>query len=143
MARELELRVEERAAEAARGSDLVQDGLRERIAALDADERDALPFGCVGLDDEGRVTAYNAWESALSGLAETDVLGRHFFTEVAPCTNNALFRGLFERGVANGALDHFLPYTFTLRMRPTHVVVHFFRHAPSGTNWLFVRRAGA
>jgi photoactive yellow protein len=111
------------------------------LGGLSPAELDALPFGAIRLDDSGVVCAYNAYESQLTGLAPDIVLGRNFFRDVAPCTNNALFRGTFERGLAAGRLDHLFPYTFTYRMRPVNVKVHLVREAASGTNWVLVARA--
>lgn len=103
-------------------------------------ERDALEYGLVELDDDGVVLSYNRYESELSGLDPEDALGRHFFRDLAPCTNNGLFRGVFERGVREGRLNHLFPYTFTYRMRPTNVKVHLFRDAAAGANFLLVKR---
>jgi len=111
-----------------------------RLPELAGSELDALPFGVVELDDDGVVRAYNAYESRMTGLRPDEVVGRHFFRDVAPCTNNPLFRGTFERGVAEGRLNHLFPYTFTYRMRPTNVKVHLYRDASSGTNWVLVAR---
>jgi photoactive yellow protein len=110
------------------------------LGGLSREQLDELPFGAIRLDDDGGVCEYNAYESQLTGLAPDVVLGRNFFRDVAPCTNNALFRGAFERGVAAGHLDHLFPYTFTYRMRPVNVKVHLLREAASGTNWVLVAR---
>lgn len=111
-----------------------------QLSALTEQERDALDFGVVELDDDGVVIAYNRYESRLTGLEPHDAIGRNFFRDLAPCTNNGLFRGLFERGVREGRLNHLFPYTFTYRMRPTNVKVHLFRDGASGTNFLLVQR---
>ncbi|HEX8430267.1 MAG TPA: PAS domain-containing protein, partial [Longimicrobium sp.] len=65
----------------------------ENVHGLDADALDALPWGTVVLDADGRVVEYNAAEERLAGVSRRDVLGRHFFTEVAPCTSVAKFGG--------------------------------------------------
>jgi photoactive yellow protein len=63
-------------------------------------ELDQLPVGVIELDAEGVVRAYNRVESKASGLARNWVLGKHFFTEVAPCTAVYEFQGRYERLVA-------------------------------------------
>ena len=64
----------------------------------DADEAslDALEFGVIGMNLDGVVTAYNSYESRMAGLSRARVVGKHFFTEVAPCTNNFLVASRFE-----------------------------------------------
>ncbi|MBI1380538.1 MAG: phosphonate transporter [Planctomycetaceae bacterium] len=131
------------AAQMAQDSRFAADDLLARLPEVPQVELDAVPHGAVRLDEDGRVLAYNSFESKLSGIAPGSALGRDFFRDLAPCTNNSLFRGLFRRGVAQGSLDHLMPYTYTLRMAPTHVVVHLFgRAGPTGW-WLFSRRAGS
>lgn len=131
------------AAHMARDSRFVSEELLARLPEVPQGELDGLPHGALRLDDAGRVLAYNQFEAKLSGIAPEAALGRDFFRELAPCTNNSLFRGLFRRGVAQGSLDHLMPYTYTLRMAPTHVVVHLFGRAGTTGWWLFSRRAGS
>lgn len=45
-------------------------------------------------------------------------MGKHFFTQVAPCTNNFLVAQKFEN---EASLDNSLAYTFTIKMSPTQV----------------------
>ncbi|MEO1369682.1 MAG: PAS domain-containing protein, partial [Acidobacteriota bacterium] len=59
----------------------------ESVDSLSENELDGLPFGAIRLDADGAVVLYNAAESAISGRRKEDVIGRNFFTEVAPCTN--------------------------------------------------------
>jgi photoactive yellow protein len=68
-----------------------------------------------------------------------DVMGRNFFTQVAPCTNNRLFRGRFKKGVRRGELDETFTYTYTYKMRPTLVDVHLYRDE-AGNNWITVQK---
>ena len=53
-------------------------------------EVDALPFGVVRTDDGGTVQLYNKYESELANVAQADAIGKNFFRELAPCTNNRL-----------------------------------------------------
>ena len=109
-----------------------------RLSSLAPHELDALEQGIVRLADDGTVLFYNATETKLSGLSPEQVVGRDFFTEVAPCTNNGLVRERFRRGIAGGELDFDLDYTFTYRMKPTNVHLRFFREPDTGANWLIV-----
>ncbi len=111
----------------------------ENLPTMSAVEIDALPFGVIQLDDDGRVVQYNAYEERFAERRREDVVGRNFFSEVAPCTNNRLLYGRFRHGVAQGAMDFELDYTFTYKMRPRVVGLHLFRDRDSGSNWLLVR----
>lgn len=74
--------------------------------AIDAQsdaEIDALPHGVIALDARGTVLRYNLAEARLARLDRHSVLGRDFFTEVAPCTRTAEFEGVFRELVASGA----------------------------------------
>lgn len=112
------------------------------LARLDAQTRlelDALPFGAVRTDAAGVVTEYNRYESQLAGVAPSEAIGRNFYTEVAPCTNNAVFYGSFKRGVAAGAYSLAFVYTFSYRMTPTPVRIHL-HHAAGGGHWILVEK---
>jgi photoactive yellow protein len=108
--------------------------LHARLDALDDAGLDALPFGVVRMDRDGTVTGYNAAERRLSGLGPDRVLGRHFFTGVAPCTDNAVVAGRF----AEEALDASLPYVFTMRMRATPVTLRLLGSRASPHRYLVV-----
>ena len=110
----------------------------DSLAQLTRTQADAQAFGVVQVTDEGVVTLYNRWESALAGVPASVAEGRNFFSQVAPCTNNRLVFGKFKDGVQKGELDAEFNYTFTYKMKPTNVALRLFRHAPSATNWVFV-----
>jgi photoactive yellow protein len=92
--------------------------LLDRLEAADDTELDALPFGVVAMSKDGTVVSYNVAEGRLSGLTPANVLGRNFFSAVAPCTNNFLVAYRFE---TESVLDAVIDYVFTLRIRPTAV----------------------
>lgn len=96
-------------------------------AASDVDLTDA-PFGVVRFDERGTVTLYNTWESGLSGLSPERVVGRNFFEEIAPCTNNFL---VAERYTDAAELDETITYTFTWKMNPTRVRLRMLRQGAS------------
>ena len=112
--------------------------LLQRLPLLSEGELNSLELGVVEIDDEGKILSYNSWESRLSGLSRAQVIGRNFFTQVAPCTNNSLVYGSFVEGIRKGVLDWASPYTFTYRMNPTPVQLRLYRHEGTGTNWVLV-----
>lgn len=70
------------------------------IARMTPEELDRLPFGVVTLDNLGRVINYSDTESRLAGLPKSQVIGKYFFEEVAPCARVQEFQGRFRDLVA-------------------------------------------
>jgi photoactive yellow protein len=101
---------------------------------LNHTELDALPFGVIQMDRSGTVLHYNSTESRYSGLSRERVLGRHFFREVAPCSNN---RRVAERYVLP-ELDETIDYTFALRMKPVPVTLRMLKSALGPQTYLLV-----
>jgi len=107
---------------------------------MSPEELDDLPFGAIQLSPEGRVLSYNAMESDISGRSPDAVLGKDFFTQVAPCTNVQEFAGRFREGVKNGDLNAIFPYLFDFQMKPTRVWVRLYYSDKTHTAWVFVTR---
>lgn len=107
-------------------------------ALLSSDDAalDACTFGIIGLAPDGTVVQFNAYESRRAGMSRELVMGRHFFTEVAPCTNNYMVATRYE---AEPALDEAIPYVFTLRMRPTPVELRLLKQPDAARMYLLVR----
>ncbi|MBD1208171.1 MAG: PAS domain-containing protein [Ignavibacteria bacterium] len=118
----------------------VPDSVLQKLAALHRTEADTLDFGVVKVDDAGVIQLFNKYESELAGIAPNDAIGKNYFTQLAPCTNNRLFFGRFKDGVAANNLNVALPYTFTYKMRPTNVQIHLYRDGATKTNWIFVKK---
>ncbi|MDQ2811168.1 MAG: hypothetical protein M3Z75_04620 [Actinomycetota bacterium] len=95
-----------------------------------------LDFGLIVMDRAATVLGYNAFESRLSGLPPEQVLGRNFFVDVGPCTNNYL---IAERYRADEDLDEQLDYVFTYRMAPTPVRLRLLARRGSARQYLAVR----
>lgn len=114
------------------------DLLLRRIDDFDERRLDELPWGVIQLSPDGTVLQYNRYEEGLAGRRAADVIGRNFFTEVAPCTDVQGFAGRFRDGVAAGALHE----TFDFEMAftpPRRVTVTLFLSASTGTIWVFVQ----
>lgn len=112
------------------------------LAKLDTFSRadlDKLPFGAVKVSDAGVISEYNRYESQLAGVPVSAAIGKNFFTQLAPCTNNAVFYGNFKKGVAAKAYSLMFVYTFSYKMKPTPVRVHLHRTA-KGANWILVEK---
>lgn len=115
----------------------------ESITRMSEHELDALPFGAIKLDKTGKILSYNMTESKLTGRDPRRVIGRNFFTDVAPCTNVQSFAGRFREGVAKGDMHVIFPYRFDFEMAPRDVSVTLFYSKNTDTAWVFVREAGA
>lgn len=115
----------------------------ENISRMSTAELDELPFGAIRLDKAGTIVSYNMTESKLTGRDPKRVIGRNFFTDVAPCTNVQSFAGRFREGVAKGDMHVIFPYRFDFEMAPRDVTVTLFYSQQTDTAWVFVREAAA
>lgn len=110
------------------------------VSKLSTKEIDGLAFGAIQLDAAGRILQYNAMEGAITGRDPKVVIGKNFFTEVAPCTNTPDFKGTFDKGVKAGDLNTMFEYTFDYNMKPTKVKVHMKKALVGDSFWVFVKR---
>ena len=101
---------------------------------------DSLTFGVIQVDDLGTVKSYNKYESELGNTPIPEALGKNFFTQVAPCTNNRLIFGKFKDGVAASNLDLDVSYVVTYKIKPVNVTVQMYRDNLAKTNWILVKR---
>jgi photoactive yellow protein len=108
------------------------------LVRLDAEGLDRLAFGIVAMAPDGTVTGYNVAESRLSGLSKDRVIGRHFFSSVAPCTDNFM---VSHRFATECPLDATIDYVFTLRMKPRKVKLRLMRQPDAPAMFLAVREA--
>ena len=116
---------------------LATPGLFEVLSSATAAELDGLPFGVVALALDGTVEAYNAFEAKLAGLTPGRVIGRNFFSSVAPCTNNFM---IAERFQTEPDLDAIIDYVFTLRMTPKKVRLRLLKRSDLAQMYLVVER---
>jgi photoactive yellow protein len=111
------------------------------IDSLSAVELDALPFGAIQLDKEGKILQYNDYESRLAGIEKSKAIGKNFFTELAPCTNVKQFYGLFKEGVAQKQLYEKFGYHFAFKQTPRDVNITLFYSEMTENTWVFIRPA--
>lgn len=89
---------------------------------------DGANFGIVKMDHDGKVIDYNSSQVNHTGMSKAAVMGKHFFSQVAPCTNNFMVAQKYEN---NPVLDEGLDYTFTLKMAPTPVKLRLLKDGSS------------
>jgi photoactive yellow protein len=108
------------------------------LEAADANALDALPFGLIAMALDGMVEHYNTAESRQARLIPERVVGRHFFTAVAPCTDNFMVAHRFE---TEPGLDAVIDYTFTFRMAPQAVRLRLLKRPGARRMYLAVERS--
>ena len=113
----------------------------QSITRMSEQQLDELPFGAIKLDPNGTVLTYNLRESQLTGRKKENVIGKNFFTEVAPCTNVQAFAGRFREGIAKKEMHAIFPYRFDFKMAPRDVSVTLFYSRETDSAWVFVREA--
>jgi photoactive yellow protein len=110
-----------------------------RFDSFGREEFDALHFGAIKLDQYGVVLKYNAYEGRLAGRDPGEVVGKNFFTEVAPCTNVQEFAGRFREGVEKGALYATFPYRFLFPDKYVDVEITMMTTQDGKGGWIFVK----
>ena len=118
-------------------TDFANATLFDWLYTATAAEIDTLPFGVVVMTLDGIVKHYNIAEGKLAGLTPARVIGRNFFTSVAPCTNNFM---VAERFATEPDMDAIIDYVFTLRMTPKKVRLRLMRRPTSLQMFLIVER---
>ncbi|MGM0480537.1 MAG: photoactive yellow protein [Pseudomonadota bacterium] len=116
------------------------DDIENKLASMDDSQLNDVAFGAIQLDDKGKIIQYNAAEGDITGRDPSTVIGKNFFTEVAPCTDSKEFKGKFDEGVKTGNLNTMFEYTFDYEMKPTKVKVHMKKALSGDSYWVFVKR---
>jgi photoactive yellow protein len=112
---------------------LAAPGLFDWLETASAADLDTLPFGLVAMRPDGTVERYNLAEGSLSGLTPERVVGRNFFTSVAPCTNNFMVAHRFE---TEPEIDAVVDYVFTFRLAPLKVRLRLLRRPDA--RWMYL-----
>ena len=110
-----------------------------KLAEMSPSQIDGLAFGAIQLGADGTIEQYNETEGAISGRSPDQVVGKNFFTDVAPCTDTPSFKGAFDKVVADRE-SVMLEYIFDYQMTPTKVKVHMKPALTGGSYWIFVKR---
>ena len=116
------------------------DDIGNKLAEMNDKDIDNLAFGAINLDKNGKILSYNKAEGEITGRKPEEVIGKNFFTEVAPCTKTDEFFGKFQEGVKSGNLSTMFEYTFDYQMKPTKVKVHMKKSLNDDSYWVFVKR---
>lgn len=112
---------------------------QHHIEDLDAAALDAQPFGIIQLDHTGHILKYNLYEEQLAQRRREDVIGKHFFFEVAPCTRVRAFYGRFRDAVSTGQLRATFNFVFALAHGERHVTITMEHSARDQSVWVLVQ----
>lgn len=111
--------------------------LFDALNAASAEELEEAPFGVVRMNAAMEVLVYNRTEAMLSGLDPAWVLGKHFFSQIAPCTDNHLVAAKYRRATD---LDEHLDYVLAFHMRPTRVKLRLLKRQAHEWSYFCVRK---
>jgi photoactive yellow protein len=109
--------------------------LLHQLDRLAHHQLDEINFGIIRMDHNGKIEAYNRAESLITGVNPIQALGKHFFTQIAPCTNNFMVASRFEQERVDEEID----YIFTYVTRPTKVRLRMLRAQQSPYQYLLVK----
>lgn len=110
------------------------------VPLLAESDLDALPFGLIEVDSAGCVLRYNSAEQALSGKQSADVVGKNFFTEIAPCTAVESFRGRLSSFLASDAEPENFQFAFPFPTGTVKVSIAFV-NSGRGSAFVLVKRS--
>ena len=109
----------------------------EAVAEMSAEDWNEVAFGVIELDLGMVVCTYNQAESSLARRDAASTVGRHFFDEVARCTDGPGFRGHIEalRHGDDSSIDFEFPFAWGVQQ----VRVRALRLRESV--WLMIKRS--
>jgi photoactive yellow protein len=103
------------------------------------DELDQQAFGVIRLDRIGQVLSYNLYEEGRARMRRKDVIGKNFFSQVAPCTKVQEFYGQFLEGVERRELNVTFAFAFPFPHGVRHVDVCLYYKQRDDTIWVLIR----
>lgn len=113
----------------------------DNILAREPHRAEMLPFGAVSLDRTGKILKYNKAEGGIVNREPTEVIGKLFFDEIAPCAKGKRFHGEFLKFATTGQVNTLFDYEFEYKTSPIKVRIHIKSAADGQSCWLFIKRA--
>ena len=111
----------------------------DELAQMTLEQLDKLPYGVIELSANGTILTYNAGEAEISGRKPEKVIGRNFFTEVAPCTAVREFHGRFVDLIEHRAVNYEFDFVFSFDP-PLNVSIAMLYEQAENTVWVIVKR---
>ena len=109
----------------------------DSLEELVDDELDHLGFGVIGFDKNTFIRRYNYKEEELSGYKREHLLGKPFFSEVAPCMDN--YR-VALRFLQEAELDVTIPYLLALKIKPVRVQLRLLKQSTCPLRFILVQK---
>jgi photoactive yellow protein len=94
-------------------------------------ELDQLPFGVIKLGVDGTIFAFNKAERELSHIAHKKMVGKNFFTEIAPCSRVKAFQTRFQQFLKTGKESENFEFTYNFKQGTERVFIFFYRESES------------
>ena len=114
-----------------------QENNVDQLSSMTPEELDSLPFGVIELSADAKILKYNETEAAISGRDPKRVIGRNFFTEVAPCTAVKEFYGRFLDLIEHRAINFQFDFVFNFDP-PTKVQITMLYEQREQVVWILV-----
>lgn len=111
-----------------------------QVITMSDAELDALPFGVICLDPEGKVLRYNLAEARLARLDRAQVVGKSFFRRIAPCTATPEFEGRVRAFFAGTQPLERFGYLFDFKFGAQQVEIELVRVPVNDRVYLLVNR---
>jgi photoactive yellow protein len=122
--------------------DIIPFGAKDvdNILQREPQRAESLPFGAILVDRSGKILKYNQAEGLITGRSASDVMGKNFFGDVAPCAKGKRLYGEFLKFATTGQQNVMLDYEFDYKMKAVKVRIHM-KSTSDGLNmWMFVKR---
>lgn len=110
----------------------------QMLDALSKEQLDQLPCGAIRVDAEGRILFYSRAQALLTHREPETVIGRNFFSELAPCTVVPEFFGRFRQGVLTGNLNTTFEFVFDFDMQPVQARISMRASEQADEFWILV-----
>lgn len=120
--------------------DFGDPNLASRMDEMTQQELDALPFGVLKLDGDGRIVGYNQIEAEIAEVDLARQINHNFFTEIAPCMDNPFFRGRFEEGIRTGGLALDFEFETDMDPRAEHIRSRMLTSNTPNQYWVVIKR---
>lgn len=104
---------------------------------ITSEEMDAIPFGVVQVDADGRIVSINQQEANQCGWSRESAVGSDYFGDVFPGACIAEIADRFVAGFVRRELDDAFRVTFLHHDIPRTAMIHMFYSRRTSTIWIF------
>lgn len=113
----------------------------DNILAREPKRAEFLPFGAVLLSRNAQIIKYNKAEGLIAGRDPSEMIGKNFFNDVAPCAKGKRFHSEFLKFHKTGNVNTIFDYEFAYKGANVRVRIHLKSQPDGQACWMFVKRA--